>query len=357
MSQTPSPSIATTATDTRKLALAHWITQVQAGHNQDPQLTPLGGDAGFRRYFRYPWSSPLLAVDAPPSSEDTRQFVALAEHLRANGLASPRIIAADADQGFLLVEDFGDQLLYRALTPANADSLYGQAMAELRRLQACPDQPGLIPRYDRALLRRELELFGDWFVQPLLGYSPSHGEQQMLNQVFTQLEDNALAQPQVLVHRDYHSRNLILCSDGRLGIIDFQGALWGAITYDLVSLLKDCYKRWPQAQAQHWALAYLQALQANGQLTSISNSQFLQWFDWMGLQRHIKVLGIFARLHLRDGKPGYLQDLPLVLRYTLETASQYPQLAAFYDWLQQRLLPLAEQQAWYSDYRCAGDTP
>ena len=355
MSQTPSPSVATTATDTRKLALAYWITQVQAGHNQPPLLTPLGGDAGFRRYFRYPGGERLLAVDAPPSSEDTRQFVALAEHLRASGLASPRIIAADAEQGFLLVEDFGDQLLYSALTPANADALYGQAMAELRRLQTCPDQPGLVPRYDRALLRRELELFGDWFVQQLLGYSLSSGEQQMLDQLFTLLEDSALAQPQVLVHRDYHSRNLILCNDGHLGIIDFQGALWGAITYDLVSLLKDCYKRWPAPQVNHWAQAYLHSLQAKGQLAGISHRQFMQWFDWMGLQRHIKVLGIFARLHLRDGKPGYLQDLPLVLRYTLETAGQYPQLASFCGWLQQRLLPLAEQQPWYSDYRCAGE--
>ena len=341
--------------DNRKLALANWITQVEPGHPQPPLLHPLGSDAGFRRYFRYTAKQPLLAVDAPPATEDTHQFVALAEYLRQQGLVTPQIVAVDASQGFLLVEDFGDQLLSRALTPDNADWLYALAMSNLQQLQDSPDQPGLIPRYDRALLRRELEIFIDWFATALLGYSPDAAERQLLNQLFNRLEENALEQPQVLVHRDYHSRNLILRDDGSLGIIDFQGALWGALTYDLASLLKDCYKRWPQETVKRWALAYYLELSQADKLVGVDSRQFLRWFDWMGLQRHIKVLGIFARLQLRDGKPGYLQDLPLVIRYTLETAGQYQELHPFADWFNTQLLPLARQQPWYSDYQTAGD--
>lgn len=355
MNPTPGNTQSHSGTDPRKLALANWITLIDKGISSAPTLTPISSDAGFRRYFRYQSSSPILAVDAPPATEDTHQFVALARFLRDWGILAPRIIAADEKQGFLLVEDFGDQLLYNALTPENAESLYGRAMNDLIKFHQCPDQPDLIPRYDRVLLRRELDIFKEWFVQTMLGHSLTANEQAMLDQTFTLLENNSLAQPQVFVHRDFHSRNLILCPDNQLGVIDFQGALWGAITYDLVSLLRDCYKRWPAQQVRAWALTYHKKAIAQQLIPDVDEEIFLRWFDWMGLQRHIKVLGIFARLLLRDNKPGYLKDLPLVIRYTLEVTESYPELAPFADWFKHTLLPLIKTQSWYQDYRTAGD--
>lgn len=340
--------------DTRKLALANWITQ-QTSPDQHPiQLQSMGSDAGFRRYFRYQSPSQWLAVDAPPATEDTTQFLAIARILEQQGVRSPRIAAADAQQGFLLVEDMGDRLFFRAVNSDNADRLYQQAITTLLQLQRCNDDP-IIPRYDRALLRRELEIFSEWFVGQLLGYSLNAEELQQLDQLFTQLEDNSLNQPQSFVHRDYHSRNLLLVDDGSLGVIDFQGALWGGITYDLVSLLRDCYLRWPAAQVKRWALEYRQQAISSGTIPDVSEAEFLRWFDWLGLQRHIKVLGIFARLNLRDGKSGYLNDLPLVIRYTLEVADEYAELRPFADWFKQTLLPLAQQQSWYQDYQIAGE--
>jgi len=225
----------------------------------------------------------------------------------------------------------------------------------LLKIQACADQPQLIPRYDRALLRRELDIFPDWFIGQLLGYSLSANERELLAHCFTLLEDSALHQRQCLVHRDYHSRNLLLCDDGNLGVIDFQGALWGAATYDVVSLLRDCYKRLPEPLVYQLAEDYRQLAMAQKLIEVASPEEFRRQFDWMGLQRHIKVLGIFARLKLRDNKPGYLKDLPLVMRYTLEVAAKYPQFAELVAWFEARLLPLAEAQPWYRDYRNAGE--
>ncbi len=342
--------------DSRALALSAWVTQQVPGISSPPALRCLGSDAGFRRYFRFDQGDQLLAVDAPPATEDTAQFIAIAGFIARQGVRSPRIIAADIHQGFLLVEDFGDQLLFNILTPDNADQLYKLAIENLLRLQGCPYEPALIPPYDRALLRRELEIFSDWFVHQLLGYTLAPHELAMLDNTFLQLENIALAQPQGFVHRDYHARNLILCSEGDLGVIDFQGALWGGITYDLVSLLRDCYLRWPAAQVKGWALEYYQQALAAGLIPVDTNQTlFMQWFDWLGLQRHIKVLGIFARLSLRDGKHGYLKDLPLVIRYTLEVAEGYTDLHAFANWFEAKLLPVAAQQPWYNNYETAGE--
>ena len=340
--------------DARKLALTNWTTLQTSAEQHPIELTSLGGDAGFRRYFRYQTPSQWLAVDAPPATEDTGQFLAIAHLIEQQGVRSPRIAAADANQGFLLVEDMGDQLFFRAANADNADHLYQQALSTLLQLQRCPDDSTLIPRYDRALLRRELEIFSEWFAEKLLGHPLDAAEQQLLNDMFNQLEDNALAQPQTFVHRDYHSRNLLLLDGDSLGVIDFQGALWGGVTYDLVSLLRDCYLRWPAPQVTRWALDYRQQAIAAGIIPAVSETEFLRWFDWLGLQRHIKVLGIFARLNLRDGKTGYLKDLPLVIRYTLEVAEQYAELHPFADWFKTTLLPLAQQQSWYRDYQTAG---
>lgn len=276
-----------------------------------------------------------------------------------HGVGTPHIFAADEAQGFLLVEDFGDELLHRHLNTTSANTLYGKAFDTLIDLQQCPDNSTLIPRYDQALLHRELLIFNEWFCSALLGHTLSTDESVMLNSMFNDLEQSALEQSQTLVHRDYHSRNLLLRNTDNatvgLGVIDFQGALWGACTYDLVSLLRDCYVRFPTDQVTQWALSYRQQAIAAGLLDNVNEAEFLRWFDWMGLQRHIKVLGIFARLHLRDGKHHYLHDLPLVIRYTLEVAEIYPQFQTFTAWFKTTLLPLAEQQSWYSDYRHAGD--
>lgn len=340
---------------TRELALANWLSHEYQIAVDQIQLKSIASDAGFRRYFRFASHTPLLAVDAPPETEDTRQFVALARYLREQGVRTPKILAVDEAQGFLLVEDFGDRLLFRELDAAHLDVGYSSALQTLLSLQQCQDSPRLIPRYDRALLRRELEIFTEWFVGQMLNYSLTTDDRALLDRTFTLLEDSALAQPQTLVHRDYHSRNLIVCNHGDLGVIDFQGALWGAVTYDLVSLLRDCYLRWPAAQVKSLALNYRTLAIQNAIIPSVDERQFLHWFDWMGLQRHIKVLGIFARLNLRDGKSGYLKDLPLVIRYTLEVANQYEELLPFAEWFIATLLPLAQQQPWYSDYARAGE--
>ncbi len=343
----------------RPLALETWIREQLPRLGMPAQefaLRPLSGDAGFRRYYRVSLPQPpLLAVDAPPEVEDTGRFVQVAQHLRQLGVCTPRVLAADPVRGFLLLEDFGDRLLHGELSDDTAPLLYGEALMNLLTLQQSP-RPDWLEEYGREALARELALFQQWFVSGLLGCTLDDHEQAQLRQLFRSLEDSALEQPQVLVHRDYHSRNLLLTESGTLGVIDFQGALWGPATYDPVSLLRDCYIRWAPEQVRIWALGYGNLAREVGLLPeAVSEERFLRWFDWMGLQRHIKVLGIFARLSLRDGKHDYLADLPLVIRYTLEVAEQYPELAAFANWFRQRLLPLAQQQPWYRDYRNAGD--
>lgn len=353
------PRVAVNA-DVRLQALSVWVAQqlaeqLSAATPADYQLTGLSSDAGFRRYFRLqvaPNSEAvplnLLAVDAPPVSEDSAQFVALARYLRAHSVRTPEVFAADVSRGFLLVEDFGDALLQGELHSDTATPLYGEAMMTLLALQQCPDNPQLIPRYDQPMLRRELEIFREWFVEKLLGYVLTETEKKLLAKVFGELESSALEQPQVLVHRDYHSRNLLVCESGALGVIDFQGALWGPCTYDPVSLLRDSYIRWPAQDVQRWALSYGNLAMDVGILPNVDTQTYLRWFDWMGLQRHIKVLGIFARLHLRDHKPNYLADLPRVIGYVLEVAENYPALQDFSHWLREHLLPLAAQHSWYN---------
>lgn len=328
-------------------------------------LQPLAGDAGCRRYFRLQLNADgieaaapkLLAVDAPPQVEDSQAFVELGEYLRNNGIHTPEIIAADIARGFLLVEDFGDELLQGALNPDSVELLYGECLMTLLRLQQCQQPPELVRHYDQEFLRLELTIFNDWFLQKLLGRTVTESERAMLESVFEVLESSATEQPQVLVHRDFHSRNLLVTEGGAPGVVDFQGALLGPVTYDLVSLLRDCYIRWPREDVKRWALAYgNMALEVGILPSAVSEKQFLRWFDLTGLQRHIKVLGIFARLALRDGKTAYLNDLPLVIRYVLEVAQDYPELQPFVDWFKRECLAKLETLDWYSDYTCAGDS-
>jgi aminoglycoside/choline kinase family phosphotransferase len=312
---------------------------------QLPALIPVSGDASFRRYFRVmlqPGDTCML-VDAPPPHEDCRAFVNVAAMLRAGGVNVPALLACDLDAGFMCLSDFGDELLWhpleaarRAADAASATALYQAAFAELLKIQAT--DAAALPPYDAALLHREMQLFIEWFCLGLLQLDLSHGELALIERVFAQLSARALAQPQVFVHRDYHSRNLLYRGQDALGVIDFQDAVCGPLTYDLVSLLRDCYIEWPRAQVERWVANYAQAARKAG--LAVPGAAVLQQdFDWMGMQRHLKVLGIFARLWLRDGKRGYLQDLPLTLRYLTSVARDYAQFTDFTHWLAARVEP------------------
>ena len=321
-------------------------------------LTPLSGDAGFRRYYRLNSKPSLLAVTAPANSgtsESTAYFAILSHALRQSSITVPDVLAYQATNNYMLLEDFGDRIFFNELNNNTADYLYRKALTELIKLQKIPQDTINIPDYNQALLRSEMEFFREWFVGKLLGYSLSMQEQQLIDCTFTFLEEQALAQPQVFVHRDYHSRNLLVRADSAPGIIDFQDAVWGPATYDVVSLLRDCYLRWPLQKVENWAIGYADMATESEVIPKVSQDQFLQWFDTMGLQRHIKVLGIFARLWLRDNKPQYLNDLPLVLRYTIEIAERYRETRSLATWLSTFLLDSIEKQSWYRDYRTAGD--
>lgn len=353
--------------DQRKDALAAWARQClqdMAG-SALPQgsIHTVSGDASFRRYFRIVlpqapgsvephWQELLQAtryilVDAPPAHEDCRRFVRVAQLFRAAGMLTPRVLRADFDQGFMLLEDFGDALFLPALqTASGVDALYTAAMNALIELQARGNGSELAP-YNRQLLRTELSLFDHWFCERFLEITLSADERALLERTWTFLEDAALAQPQVCVHRDYHSRNLMIL-DGDVqhapGVIDFQDAVFGPCTYDLVSLLRDCYIVWPDARVRAWALQFREKAVQRGILAgtgAAADAAFLRDFDLMGLQRHIKVIGIFCRLNLRDGKPRYMADVPLVIDYVLRVAAVHPEMAEFNHWFQNRVLPLA----------------
>jgi aminoglycoside/choline kinase family phosphotransferase len=305
------------------------------------QVAPASGDASFRRYFRITLAdgSSLIAMDAPPDKEDSATFVTVSAAFRAAGLHVPAIVAQDLAQGFLLLEDLGSRHYLDVLDEANADRLYGDALSALLSLQACGPQQDL-PAYDVDLLQREMALFPDWLLTRHLGLALGDDEQAMLTDTFRLLTESALAQPRVCVHRDYHSRNLLLPPAGQVpGVIDFQDAVIGPVTYDLVSLLKDCYIAWPRERVDHWAMGYFELAVQSGVLRAEHEDDFLRWFELMGVQRHLKAAGIFARLMHRDAKPGYLQDIPRTLGYIVAAAERYPELAGLARLIEQRVLP------------------
>ncbi|MFO7640064.1 MAG: phosphotransferase [Candidatus Competibacteraceae bacterium] len=294
------------------------------------RMAPASSDASFRRYFRI-WGDDgqtRIVMDAPPEQEDCRPFVAIAQALRDLGLNAPEVLAGDLDWGLLLLTDLGSRQYLAELDARSAPALYGDALDALARLQLGGD-PGspLLPPYDSALLHREMDLFRSWFLGCLLGLELREEEHQTLDHAFALLADNALEQPRVWVHRDYHSRNLMVTDPDNPGVLDFQDAVVGAVTYDLVSLLRDCYIAWPRARVAGWALDHRARLRAGGMSGLDDAEQFLRWFDLMGVQRHLKAIGIFTRLNLRDGKPGYLRDIPRTLGYVLEATDRYPELA------------------------------
>lgn len=279
-------------------------------------------------------------MDAPPPVEDCGRFADLSRRFRAVGLNTPAILAEDRANGFLMLTDFGDRVYLGELRDETADRLYGDALAALATIQACGPIAEL-PSYDEPLLRRELALFRDWFLEALLGLGLSPEESVMLSAVDDCLVRNALEQPRVCVHRDYHSRNLMLIAggDGNPGILDFQDAVVGPVTYDLVSLLRDCYVAWPAERVLDWALGYFQLARQSGILRDEEPAQLLHWLDLTGVQRHLKACGIFARLNLRDRKPQYLADIPRTLTYVRDVARRHAELDGLTRLLDERVLP------------------
>lgn len=330
--------------DQRLQLLENWLRNEQ----QLPQceITAASGDASFRRYFRVrDRGASWIVMDAPPEREDCRPFVDIAQAMREMGLNVPAVLAADLEQGLLLLSDLGDRQYLAELAPATATALYRDALAALRRLQQASAEDAGLPPYSQELLLDEMALFRDWFLLRHLGLELDGAERAVLDEAFALLAASALEQPVVWVHRDFHSRNLMVVPDANPGILDFQDAVAGPFTYDLVSLLKDCYIAWPAQQVRAWALDYYQRAVADGIIGAVTPERFLHWFERMGVQRHLKAIGIFARLNMRDGKPGYLQDIPRTLDYVLRASAADSGLAAFAALLRERVLPvLGEQQ-------------
>lgn len=325
-------------TDPRLEALSDWLRQDLKLPVDD--IRPASSDASFRRYFRARLGEDaFIVMDAPPAHEDVRPFIHISGLLREAGVQAPRIHAQDIDRGFLLLCDFGDRAYLGALNADTADALYGDAMDSLARMKrgVAIEASGL-PPYDEALLYREMDLFRDWFLGRLLNLELSPAHSAILDRTWALLAASALEQPKVCVHRDYHSRNLMVTDRDNPGVLDFQDAVIGPVTYDLVSLLRDCYIAWPKAQVEAWALSYRRRLLDAGLAGERGEAEFLRGFDLMGVQRHLKAVGIFSRLKLRDGKTGYLADIPRTLNYIVEVGAQYPELADFVALLQDRVL-------------------
>jgi len=314
--------------DARLVQLADWLSGLTTPATLVDSLRPASADASFRRYFRVDTQSgqSLIVMDAPPPQEDVRPFVKVAELFSATGVSVPTVLAQDTERGFLLLSDLGSTTYLKQLNPDTAHKLYLDAIDALIQLQV-QSRAGVLPVYDRELLHRELMLFPDWYVTRHLKATLSDTQNADLNRVFDLLLANNLAQAPVYVHRDYHSRNLMVMNKGNPGILDFQDAVYGPITYDLVSLLRDAYIQWDEELVLDWTIRYWERARKAGLPVSHDVDAFYRDFEFMGLQRHLKVLGIFARLYHRDGKDGYLKDMPLVMDYTRKTAYRYKEFA------------------------------
>lgn len=313
--------------DARFEAIETWLRTLL---NIPFSLSPITGDASFRRYFRLSLDQaiPMLSgqshaivMDAPPPKESIEPFHSLGKQLFNASIDVPQIYASDKQQGFLLLEDFGNTQMLKKLNDESSDTLYNRALASLVQMQKNATEIN-VPAYDDDLLMREMNLFTDWLLGKHLGIRLTEHESSEINACFEQLSSSALQQPQTFVHRDYHSRNLMIKHDEGIGIIDFQDAVHGPITYDAVSLLRDCYITWPENKVDAWVNTYYQSLVKNG-VVDVSFSEFKQWFDLMGIQRHLKASGIFARLYHRDSKTGYLADIPNTVRYIQTISPRY----------------------------------
>lgn len=302
----------------RHTQLQQWLESLAANTYTDLQVA--SADASFRQYFRVTNKQDkktYIVMDAPPEKEDCYPFVQVTELIRSAGVNAPNIIAIDIKQGFLLLDDLGNKPYLQYLNENTAEDLYIDAIDALVKMQTID---AMLPAYDEKLLQTEMDLFETWYLNRHLGIELSKTQKAVLQSVFKSLIENAEEQPQVFVHRDYHSRNLMVTDSNNPGVIDYQDAVMGPITYDLVSLFKDCYIEWPREKVEHWLDLYLARITPTRLIDRVT---LMRWFDLMGLQRHLKVLGIFARLNYRDGKAQYLDDLPLTLKYVLYISKQY----------------------------------
>lgn len=327
--------------DKRYEALKEWTGRVLGAAAFD--IRPVSADASFRRYFRINLGQQsLIAMDAPPDKGDMRAYVAIARRFHALGLNVPEVLQEDHERGFLLVTDLGEQPYLPNLNAQTVERLYGDALGSLIVLQAGTSTDAvdkLLPDYDVTLLTREMEIFREWYLGRHLERVLSSAQNRVLDEVFAQLAKTALSQSKVWVHRDYHSRNLMVTRPNNPGILDFQDAVTGPVTYDLVSLLRDCYISWPRERVEDWVKGYHELALQSGIPVGEDDARFLRWFDFMGVQRHLKATGIFARLKHRDGKPSYLADIPRTLGYVHEVSARYPELQPLQALLRELKLP------------------
>ncbi|SFM30847.1 aminoglycoside phosphotransferase family protein [Rugamonas rubra] len=326
-----SPDAAPAAPDTRLILLQAWLSGLNLVRVDSTRAA--SADASFRRYFRVDvlaehraaHGATLIVMDAPPEREKSAAFVKLDAMLAAAGVTVPAIVAQDLAQGFLLLSDLGDTTYLQVLDHDNASTLYAEALEALSRFQLA-SQPGVLPEYDRAFFQRELDLFPEWYVGKHLGATLSAAQAAELDKVFAAIQANILAQQQVYVHRDYHSRNLMRMDAGNPGVLDFQDAVYGPITYDLGSLLRDAYVQWDEELVLDWVIRYWQRAKQLGLPVNQDIDAFYRDFEFMALQRHLKNLGLFCRLAYRDGKTNFLGDLPILLDYVRKTANRYREL-------------------------------
>jgi N-acetylmuramate 1-kinase len=321
----------------RRLQLEKWLAELYPGESYS--LSPASADASFRRYFRIAFSNrTLVAMDAPPEHEDCKPFIHVAGLMSKAGLHVPVIHAQDLARGFLMLSDLGRITYLEALDANNADRLFGDAIDALLLWQKA-SVGDVLPPYDRALLRRELELFPDWYLRRHLGLELDPDQRKTLDAMFDLIIANNLAQPKVFVHRDFMPRNLMVCKPNP-GVIDFQDAVYGPISYDVASLFKDAFISWEEARVLDWTVKYWEKARSAGLPVAADFADFYRDFEWMGLQRHLKVLGIFARIRHRDGKPDYVKDTPRFLRYVRAVAERYGALTPL-----RRLLDQIEKHA------------
>ncbi len=316
--------------DLRLQQLTAWIKETWP----EATLSVASADASFRRYFRiHHQGKTMIAMDAPPEKENSRPFIDITQRLLNASVHVPTIFKQSLEQGFLVLSDLGSTPYLDQLNAKSADTLYSDAIDALIKIQQADSTDLAV--YNTDLLQTEMQLMPDWFLNTHLQLTLTTKQQQIISNTFDALTKAVLEQPQVFVHRDYHSRNLMLTTQHNPGIIDYQDAVLGPLTYDLVSLLRDCYIAWPNHKVEQWALAYRDQAVNSCIMDAVDDATFIRWFDLMGLQRHIKVLGIFARLYHRDGKENYLNDLPLTLDYVMQIGKRYPETEALITLFQQ----------------------
>ncbi len=324
----------------REEQLRSWVSK-QLG--SDVTFSPVKGDASFRRYYRVKYKNlPYIAVDTPPDTENNDAFVAISTIFERQGLIVPEILSFQQQDGFMLLSDLGETLLIDMLHDDDAQEWYRRSFLTLRLIQACPVQVyDSFPPFNQAFITKECQIFDEWCLEKLLALKLSPKEKAMMGNLYKQFFNIFSQQPQVVTHRDFHARNLMISRTGDIGVIDFQDAMLAPITYDIVSMLKDCYIAWPVDKRLSWLKMYFDMLQEE-QAIECSFEDFIVWFDWVGLQRHLKVLGVFSRLKIRDHKESYLADTPRIMNYIKEILPHNPALAEFECFFDEKMAPAFE---------------